>query len=97
MNGGAKRSIEELRKLSDTKVLSKFSDLVGSATNNKVGGWEYGYGGHSDEYYASSPNFAQQVECFANIYCIYGQDDVFLHKVIEKLMPNMTKAFKEIL
>jgi SPP1 gp7 family putative phage head morphogenesis protein len=73
-----------------------FSDLIGSATKNKLLGHGPGGGyGHSNAYYKRSG--AANTEVFANLTALLGSDSNFWKVSIESLYPTLTKLFKEIL
>lgn len=78
-------------------LTGKFSDLVGSATKNKLlGHGKYGYGGHTNQYYKSYSG-AAETEVFANLTALLGAENVFWQKTTEAFYPTLTKLFKEVL
>lgn len=77
--------------------VGKFSDLVGSASRNKLLGFgSYGNGGHKNSYYRSAPENAN-TEVFANLTALYGSDNTFWHTVVDTFYPDTGKLYKSIL
>lgn len=72
-------------------VVGTLSDLFGSATKNKVGGFVSGWG-HSTAYYNRAEHM-QAVECYANIFCLCGEGGIFWKRTLELLTPSMLKVF----
>ena len=78
-------------------LVGKFSDLVGSATKNKLlGHGQHGNGGHSNQYYKSFSG-AAETEVFANLTALLGAENIFWQKTTETFYPALTKLFKEVL
>ena len=78
-------------------LVGKFSDLIGSATKNKLlGHGAHGNGGHSNSYYKQGSSFAP-TEVFANLTALLGSDSIFWMKVTETFYPTLTPLFKDIL
>lgn len=71
--------------------LGSLSDLIGSATRNKVGGYSSGFG-HSNAYYAKAA-WRQNVECYANLFCLYGEGGLFWKSILHTLVPSMLEVF----
>jgi hypothetical protein len=69
--------------------------LFGSATKNKVSGIKNSGHGHTDTYYKAP--FSQNVECFANLTCFYGDESPIWAQIIEIMTPRMAQIFKEIM
>jgi len=77
--------------------VGKFSDLVGSASRNKLlGHGVYGNGGHSNSYYRQNRENAN-TEVFANLTALYGSDNEFWHKVVDTFYPETGKLYRKIL
>jgi len=74
-------------------IIGNLSDLIGSATKNKVAGFRSGFG-HEDAYYAFESN--QASECFANLFDLYGHNRPSVAKMVEKMAPNMAVLFKKV-
>lgn len=80
----------------DKGLTGKFSDLVGSATKNKLlGQGEGGFGGHPDKYLKTRGN--AETEVFANLTVLLGSDNPFWHKTVNTFYPTLTKLFMEIM
>lgn len=76
-------------------AFANLSDLFGSATKNKVGGFRTGFG-HSDSYYGASTTGRQQTESFANLFALYGDQSPIFGLIVERFTPNMARVFKKI-
>ena len=77
--------------------IGKFSDLVGSATRNKLLGWgTNGNGGHSNAYYRARSDRAN-TEVFANLTALYGSPNKFWTDVVDVFYPQTGKLYKGIL
>lgn len=77
--------------------VGKFSDLIGSASRNKLLGFgSHGVGGHKNSYYKSAPENAN-TEVFANLTALYGSDNTFWHTVVDTFYPETGKLYKGIL
>jgi SPP1 gp7 family putative phage head morphogenesis protein len=82
-------------KLADN--LANFSDLVGSASKNKLLGWgALGRGGHSTGYYKQFHE-RYNTEVFANLTCLYGAQNKFWTDIIDIFYPETGKLYKGIL
>ncbi|MDR3055216.1 MAG: minor capsid protein [Zoogloeaceae bacterium] len=77
-------------------TLGQLSDLIGSATKNKVGGFTKSGWGHPNAYYNQSPDKAG-TESFANLFCLHGEGGLFWKQVIERMTPEMNRVFLELL
>ena len=78
-------------------LVGKFSDLIGSATKNKLlGHGAHGNGGHSNSYYSQGKSYAP-TEVFANLTALLGSDSKFWIKVTETFYPTLSPLYKEIL
>ncbi|MDR2508289.1 MAG: hypothetical protein LBD67_09940 [Candidatus Accumulibacter sp.] len=76
--------------------LVNLSDLFGSVTSNKVAGWNKSGAGHSDSYYRRG-RFMRGLETFADLFDIHGGNDLFWRDIVERLMPETSRAFWELL
>jgi len=76
-------------------TIGNLSDLLGSATSNKVSGRNKSGFGHPDAYYKRA--WSSQVECFANLTCFYGDASPVWGQIIEAMTPRMAQLFKEIM
>lgn len=72
--------------------LAELSDLIGSATKNKVCGIEKSGYGHSTTYYNKAP-YMQGTECYANLFALHGEGGLFFKRVLELLVPGMNSVF----
>ena len=72
-------------------TIGPLSDLFGSATKNKVGGYVSGWG-HSNAYYNRAPHM-QAVECYANLFCLYGEGGLIWKRILELMTPSMLDVF----
>jgi hypothetical protein len=86
----------EVKETYKKGTLGCLSDLFGSATKNKVSGFEKSGHGHPDAYYKQSP-VAANTECFANLTCFYGDESPVWGQIIDAMTPRMAQIFKEIL
>lgn len=78
-------------------IIGKFSDLIGSATKNRLlGHGEGGNGGHSKSYYAQGAEFAP-TEVFANLTALVGSGDKVWVTVLERMTPRLLKKYTEIM
>lgn len=68
------------------------SDLLGSATDNKV----RGASGHSSEYYKKG-EAVRQAESFADIVSLDGEGSAFFKTVLERFTPDMYRTYQGIL
>jgi hypothetical protein len=69
------------------------SDLFGAVTNEDiVGVWK-----HGKPYYRRRGVGGRTKQAFANLIDIYGSGDQEMIDYIEKELPKLTKAFKEII
>lgn len=73
-------------------IVGFLSDLFSAATNKKI----EGCGSHSASYYKQNPS-KRNMECFANLTSLVGEGNPFWTIVVERMCPNMTKAFYEAL
>ncbi|MDR1890137.1 MAG: minor capsid protein [Zoogloeaceae bacterium] len=87
--------VYEKTKAFEKGTLGALSDLFGSATRNKVGGTKSGWG-HINAYYARAPHKAG-TESFANLFCLHGEGGLFWKQVLERMTPEMNRAFLELL
>lgn len=71
--------------------LGSLSDLIGSATRNKVGGYNSGFG-HSNAYYAKA-EWCQNVKCYANLFWLYGEGGLLWKSILHTLVPSMLDVF----
>ena len=79
-------------------ALGYMSDLFGSATKNKVSGYNQSGNGHPTSYYSGKHNAGmQQTECFANLLCLYGDENPVLGQMVDRMTPNMAAVFKGIM
>lgn len=85
---------EEAENTCERGVLGMFSDLLGSATRNMVGGKPAGCG-HTNAYYDERPGYGQQIESFANIVALEGEGNRFWRKLLARFTPRMYGVFKE--
>lgn len=74
-------------------VLGNLSDLIGSATKNKVSGYKLSGYGHSDAYYKRE-GMLSYTEVFANLFDYYGSNNQEMIKIIERFLPNTSTIFK---
>ena len=74
-----------------------FSDLIGSASKNRLLGHSDRSGGfgHRDSYYRESGN--ANTEVFANITALKATNDPFWDKVLEVFVPESSKAYDDLL
>ncbi len=87
---------KERRGTYDKGLVGKFSDLIGSASKNKLAGHgPGGNGGHSNSYYKST--YDQTTEVFANYTALLGAKEPFWHKLLVYLMPDTTLKYREII
>lgn len=86
-------------KLVYDSLFGLFSDLVGSASLNKLmGHGAHGMGGHPTAYYKrKGSEHRQGSEVFANLTSILGSPDGFWPKVAQAFYPKLSQLFKEIL
>lgn len=75
--------------------LNSFSDLVGAATRNRVLGFQNGYPGHSNGYYAQAPLFGP-TETFANLTATYGHENKYVWEIVKRFTPNLANIYLEI-
>jgi hypothetical protein len=77
-------------------LTGKFSDLVGSATKNKVlGHGKYGFGGHSNIYLKRKGS--GETEVFANLTTLLGDSNDVWDKIVNSLYPKTSSLFMEIM
>jgi hypothetical protein len=77
-------------------MIGKFSDLIGSASKNKIAGHgPGGLGGHATSYYKTTHD--QTTEVFANYTALLGAKEQFWHKLMIYLMPETTRKYREII
>jgi len=77
--------------------VGKFSDLVGSATKNKLlGQGTHGNGGHSNSYYRQVADRAN-TEVFANLTALLGAENQFWTDVVDVFYPETAKLYRAIL
>ena len=89
--------ISSLHNLRLTDNLANFSDLVGSASRNKLlGKGALGRGGHSNGYYRKDKENAN-TEVFANLTALYGAPNRFWTDIVDIFYPETGKLFKGIL
>lgn len=94
MAGG--KGTTESKQTFDKGSIGSLSDLIGSATLNKVAGLKSGFG-HDDGYYKKRLGYGRsETECFANLTELYGDANPVLGQIVEIFTPRMAKLFKEI-
>ena len=72
-----------------------FSDLIGSASKNKLlGHGPSGFGGHDDDYLKDFG--APETEVFANLTSLLGNGEFWI-KTVEMFYPALTKKYRQIL
>lgn len=74
--------------------ISKFSDLVGSASRNRVLGYHVA-GGHTNAYLKLRGN--PETEVFANLTALLGTDEPVWHATVKAYYPNLSKVYEDIL
>lgn len=85
------------RKVYSKGLIGKFSDLLGSASRNKLAGQSgWGLGGHSNRYYREQSE-NQYTEVFANYTALLGIEETFWGKLLDRLMPATTQRYREII
>ena len=77
-------------------AFAALSDLVGSATRNRVAGQQDLFFGHSDAYYARAPLFAP-TESFANLTALAGHRNAYWWELVKRFAPNMAREFEAII
>lgn len=77
-------------------AFAALSDLVGSATRNKVAGHHDGFFGHSDAYYAQASLMAP-TESFANLTALAGHANRYWWELVKRFAPNMAREFEAII
>jgi len=77
-------------------ALASISDLIGSATRNRVASYNAGFAGHRDSYYRQAP-FMSMTESFANLSALAGHPNAYLWTIIEQFVPEMAVLFRLIL
>jgi len=94
MTGG--KGTAESKLTFDKGSIGSLSDLLGSATLNKVAGMKGGFG-HDDGYYKEKLSYGRgETECFANLTDLYGDANPVFGQIVEIFTPRMAKLFKEI-
>lgn len=88
---GGKGNWAECSATFEKGCIGSLSDLIGSATKNKVVGFNSGFG-HSNSYYSRASHM-QAVECYANLFCLYGEGGLFWKSILEKFTPRMLEVF----
>ncbi|CAB5187183.1 Phage head morphogenesis domain containing protein [uncultured Caudovirales phage] len=73
-------------------IFGYFADMIGSATNNKVAGYESGFFGHSKTYYKSHGN---EVESYANLMTAFSHKNPYWMTIFERFAPQMSAEFKK--
>lgn len=77
-------------------LLGKFSDLIGSASKNKLlGHGPHGFGGHSNSYLKDHGQ--AETEVFANLMSLLGSGDAVWQQTINRFYPKLTQLFEAIL
>ena len=74
-----------------------FSDLLGSASKNRILGHNSersGHFGHGDSYYRQG---LANTEVFANVTALKSTNEPFWDKVLEVFVPETSKAYDELL
>ena len=77
-------------------ALASFSDLVGSATYNKVASYHDGYSGHSDAYYKRD-QFSARAETFANLLALAGAEQRTWWALVQRFTPRLADLFEQII
>jgi SPP1 gp7 family putative phage head morphogenesis protein len=94
MTGGKKTAESQLTFKKGN--IGNLSDLLGSATLNKVAGMKSGFG-HVDSYYKGKLHDGRsETESFANLTALYGDANPVFGQIVEIFTPRMAKLFKEI-
>ena len=89
---GGVASFKEASATFNKGVVGEFSDLVGSATKNKVCGYTKGGSGHPDSYYKKA-TYMRGTECYANLFCLSGEGGLFWKRAMEVFTPKMLDVF----
>lgn len=77
-------------------LTGKFSDLVGSASKNRLlGHGPHGFGGHGNAYLKGKGN--PETEVFANLTALLGSGSEFWDKVTRRFYPKLSQRFEEIM
>jgi len=92
---GGKGSGVEFKNTYEKGIVGKLSDLLGSATKNKVAGWDLSGMGHDDIYYMAVQG-RSETECFANLMSIYGDKSNVFGLIADIFTPKMAEAFKKV-
>jgi SPP1 gp7 family putative phage head morphogenesis protein len=89
----------EDRSMFEKGLVGLFTDTVGSATKNKLLGYDgpYGGSGHPTSYYKKRAGYGQQTEVFANLTSLLGSDSKVWTTAIHSFYPTLTELFKDIL
>lgn len=72
-------------------IFGYFSDMIGSATNNKVLGYESGFFGHKRSYYKTH---GLEVEAYANLMTGFSHKNAYWMTIFERFAPQMADVFK---
>ena len=82
----------------DKGLIGCFSDIVGSATKNKLLGLKgpHGNGGHPTKYYNEDERKGP-AEIFANLVSLKGSGDAVWDKTIDSFYPRLSVVFKDVL
>jgi hypothetical protein len=84
------------RQLYRKGMIGKFSDLLGSASKNKLAGHSgWGLGGHPTSYYKDRSD--QTTEVFANYTALLGTRERFWERLLDHLLPATTQRYREII
>lgn len=84
------------RKVHGKGLVGHFSDLLGSASKNRLAGFSgWGLGGHQNSYYKQFKE-NQYTEVFANFTTLIGGQEPFWAKLMDRLMPATTQRYREI-
>lgn len=77
-------------------ALSSMSDLIGSATRNKIASYKRGFPGHSDSYYRRAA-FYPTTESFANLTSLAGHPNPYWLEITRRFTPRMVELFRKII
>jgi hypothetical protein len=77
--------------------VGNFSDLIGSASKNKLlGHGSYGNGGHTNAYFRKDGE-RYNAEVFANLTSLYGAQNKFWTDIVDLFYPELGKFYKGLL
>lgn len=74
--------------------LGNYSDMIGSATLNKVGGTRWGFG-HRDSYYGRMDD--RTAEVFANLFALWADGSQVFRLMARAMMPETASLFESIM